>query len=83
MSDWQPGRVVCVHDRAPVRGLITTPKTGLLKKGKLSKVVNVRQAEPGRVTLKLYAMLGCDAEKFYEVEGFPWKRFCEHEVLTD
>jgi hypothetical protein len=78
MSEWQPARYRKVHTRP--EGLVTrstAPPSRTLN----GQIIFVRPTENANVAL--FRACGCDAEKFYEIQGYRYAGVCEHEILTD
>ena len=81
MSDWQPGRFRLVHKRPTDKSLWDNPDT--VSSDELAPLVLMVREQPFRhVNEILVAAMGCDAQKFYDVQGQNCI-ICEHEILTD
>jgi len=83
MSEWQPAIIRLFHNRE----VVPLKVRDLWKRGNpplremAGKRVMIR--ETSNADLEAFAMLGCNATRFFHVQGYAENCVCEHEILTD
>lgn len=91
MSEWQRARVKIIHDRKPISSLNPEERAVEVKKAE-ARIFRCRPVNPTIFTLMQAKLIGCDAERFYEIlaadcVGIQYSGVvpvvCEHEILTD